>query len=398
MHFMTFFSTRSPLCAAVAGFLLPGVLLLVLLAAALDANAHRMRPAIVSADFTGAGTVSIRIDANFEQLMAGITPTHTDTDDAPEAHQYKALRALQATSFTHELRAFLPQFIDNISLRFDNQVAALGIHEVMVPSNVPPERARISTVTLQASVPDTANAFDWQYPAAYGASVLRISVRGEEPVASEWLGDGQRSKAFNVGADLRGLSTTELGLRYIWLGFTHIVPFGLDHVLFVLGMFMLSVHLKPLFWQVTAFTVAHSVTLTLAVLDVWSVSPFVVEPLIALSIIYIAVENLFTVQVSPRRFAVVFAFGLLHGLGFAGVLGEIGLPAGELVTAIVAFNVGVEVGQLAVIAGALAAGFYWLRDKSWYRRRVVWPASGLIALVGLYWLVERVMSGPLMAA
>lgn len=398
MHFMTFFTPRAPLCASLTGILPSGVLLLVLLTAALDANAHRMRPAIVSADFTGAGTLSIRIDANFEQLIAGITPTHKDTDDAPEAHRYKALRALEATAFAQELRAFLPQLVDKVSLRFDAQAASLRIREVTVPPDVPPERARISTVTLQASVPDTASTFNWQYPADYGASVLRISVRGEKPVASEWLGDGQQSKAFNVGADLRGLSTTQLGLRYIWLGFTHIVPFGLDHVLFVLGMFMLSVHLKPLFWQVTAFTVAHSVTLTLAVLDIWSVSPFVVEPLIALSIIYIAVENLFAKQVSPRRFAVVFVFGLLHGLGFAGVLGEIGLPAGELVTALIAFNVGVEVGQLAVIGAALAAGFYWLRGKPWYRKRVVWPASALIGVVGLYWLVERVMSGPLMAA
>jgi len=128
------------------------------------------------------------------------------------------------------------------------------------------------------------------------------------------------------------------------------------------------------------------------------VSPLVVEPLIALSIIYIAVENLFIDHASPRRIAVVFVFGLLHGLGFAGVLGEIGLPAGELVTALVAFNVGVEVGQLTVIAAALAAGLYWLRGKPWYRMRVVHPACGGIALVGFYWLVERVMSGPLMAA
>ena len=149
---------------------------------------------------------------------------------------------------------------------------------------------------------------------------------------------------------------------------------------------MLSVHLKPLFWQVTACTVAHSVTLTLAVLDVWSVSPFVVEPLIALSIMYIALENLFAEQVSARRFAVIFLFGLLPGLGFAGMVGETRLPDDELFTALIAFNIGVEVGQIAVIGTALAVGFYWLRDKFWYSKRVLWPISRLIGLVGLCWL------------
>lgn len=374
------------------------LLALVFVCATFDASAHRVRPAVVNADFTGTGALSIRIDANFEQLIAGIAPTHEDTDDAPEAQRYAQLRALDAEAFEAQVRAFLPQYVSALSLRFDGTSAPLQVAAVTIPEQVPPERARITTINLTASVPTEANTFDWQYPQHYGDSVLRISVRGDPPIASEWLDNGKRSNAFDVGADLRGLSTFDLATRYVWLGFTHIVPFGLDHVLFVLGMFMLSVRLKPLFWQVTAFTVAHSVTLTLAVLDIFALSPFIVEPLIALSIVYIAVENIATREVRPHRFAIIFLFGLLHGLGFAGILGEIGLPANELVTALVAFNIGVELGQLAVIAVALAAGFYWLRSRVWYRQRVVWPLSGLIALVGLYWLVERVMSGPLMAA
>ena len=163
-------------------------------------------------------------------------------------------------------------------------------------------------------------------------------------------------------------------------------------------MFMLSVHLKPVFWQITAFTVAHSVTLTLAVLDVWSVSPIVVEPSIALSIMYIGLENLFAEQVSARRFTVTFVFELLHGLGFAGVLGETRLTDDGRFTPLIVFKLGVEVEQLAVIGTALAVGFYRLRDNFWYRKRVLWPIARLIGLVGLYWLVERIMSGPLRAA
>jgi hypothetical protein len=147
--------------------------------------------------------------------------------------------------------------------------------------------------------------------------------------------------------------------------------------------------LKPLLWQVTAFTVAHSITLVLSSCTDVSLPAQVVEPLIALSIALVAAENVLTTQLQPWRPAVVFGFGLLHGLGFAGVLQETGLPAGDFFTALLAFNVGVELGQLAVIGLAFAAvGAF--RERSWYRPRLAIPASCLIVLVGLYWTVERI--------
>src|SRR6185436_10418310 len=130
------------------------------------------------------------------------------------------------------------------------------------------------------------------------------------------------------------------------------VPLGLDHILFVLGMFLLSPRLKPVLSQVTAFTLAHSITLGLAMYGVLALSPRIVEPLIALSIAWIAVENLTTTTLRPWRIAVVFGFGLLHGMGFAGVLHELGLPRAEFLPALVSFNVGVECGQLLVIGVA----------------------------------------------
>jgi hypothetical protein len=116
----------------------------------------------------------------------------------------------------------------------------------------------------------------------------------------------------------------------------------------------------------------------------------VVEPLISLSISYVAVENLLVSELKPWRPAVVFLFGLLHGLGFAGVLHEIGLPQGQLVAALISFNVGVELGQLAVVLIAFAV-LGWFRHKAWYRRAVTIPLSALIALVGAYWTVQRLL-------
>jgi hypothetical protein len=142
---------------------------------------------------------------------------------------------------------------------------------------------------------------------------------------------------------------------------------------------------------VTAFTVAHSITLALSLYGVISLPASVVEPLIALSIVYVAVENIIVAELKPWRVWVVFGFGLLHGLGFAGVLTELGLPAGEFLPALIGFNVGVEFGQLAVIGLALLIVGLWFRERPWYRAWLVIPASLLIAAVGAYWTVERIL-------
>jgi len=149
--------------------------------------------------------------------------------------------------------------------------------------------------------------------------------------------------------------------------------------------------MAPLLIQVTAFTVAHTLTLALSVYGVVSLPSSVVEPLIAASIVYVAVENILTPNLKPWRALVVFGFGLLHGLGFAGVLVEVGLPHGQFVPALVSFNVGVELGQLAVIALAYLAVGVWGRNRAWYRPRVVIPASATVAAVGLFWTVQRVL-------
>jgi hypothetical protein len=169
------------------------------------------------------------------------------------------------------------------------------------------------------------------------------------------------------------------------------VPKGLDHILFVLGMFLLTRAVRPILLQVTAFTLAHSLTLGLTMDGVVSLPSRIVEPLIAVSIVYVAVENVMTTRVTPWRPAVVFVFGLLHGMGFAGVLRELHLPRGEFIPALISFNVGIELAQLTVIAIAFACTRgVWCRDPRWYRARVVVPASAAIAVTALMWTVQRV--------
>jgi hypothetical protein len=182
---------------------------------------------------------------------------------------------------------------------------------------------------------------------------------------------------------------------YVTIGIGHILPDGADHILFVLAIFLASIRVKALIWQISAFTVAHTVTLALAATGFITPSSSVVEPLIAFTIAFVAIENLVFKDMTKWRPLVVFCFGLIHGLGFAGFFGELGLPPGQFWSALIGFNVGVEIGQLSVIAVAAIVGLGLrrvLRDPAGiagYRSWIVRPGSALIGLTGLYWGITR---------
>jgi hypothetical protein len=177
---------------------------------------------------------------------------------------------------------------------------------------------------------------------------------------------------------------------YVDLGFKHIIPQGLDHILFVAGLCLLSTNIRTILWQATAFTLAHSITLALSMKNIIMAPGAVVEPIIALSILFVAVENMLLTELKPWRVLLVFVFGLIHGMGFASALNEIGLPAGKFYEAVIAFNAGVELGQVAVICGIFAAIILPMRTKGWYRKVVVYPLSTIIGLIALYWTIQRV--------
>jgi len=179
-------------------------------------------------------------------------------------------------------------------------------------------------------------------------------------------------------------------IEYLRQGFVHVVPKGLDHIFFVLGVFLLSRRWRPLILQVTAFTIAHTITLALATLGWVSIPASVVEPVIAGSIAFVALENIFRPKYTHWRLLVVFFFGLIHGLGFAGALSELELPPTLLAIGLVGFNVGVEGGQLAVIAAAFTLTF-WIKDKANYRKFIVIPVSIVIAVLGIWWMIERIV-------
>ena len=359
------------------------------------AVAHEVLPAI--ADFhandevAGDGRYRLEISLNAEAILSGIGAEHENTDDSPQAATYNQLRDLAPEALAERFNAFVPQFREAMGIYFDGARSVPGDIAIEVPEVGDTALVRNSVVVVSGDFPGDAANLRWEWPQAYGASVIRMNppgaARGEG--YSAYLGPGERSEEISLAFTARQ-SLGAVIANYVKIGFAHIIPKGLDHILFVAGLFLLSAHWKPLLWQVTAFTLAHTITLALATLGYVNISPAIVEPLIAASIVYVAVENIFTNHLNPWRPLVVFCFGLLHGLGFAGVLGEIGLSSTHFVAGLIAFNVGVELGQLAVIALCYLIVGIWFGEKRWYRHYITVPASVAIAVVAAWWFYERI--------
>ena len=189
--------------------------------------------------------------------------------------------------------------------------------------------------------------------------------------------------AGDTGAPSRG----SIAWSFFVQGVEHIVT-GLDHLAFLFGLILLGGRLRSILAMVTAFTVAHSITLALAVLGVWTPSARLIEPAIALSVAYVGLENWF-VKDAAKRWRITFPFGLVHGFGFAGALGAIALPRPEVPIALLTFNLGVEAGQAALLAPVLPLVLL-ARKHEWFKTTGVKALSAGVALAGLVWFVARV--------
>ena len=359
-----------------------------------SADAHQLRPAIVNLEFTQNGWVKVHIQTNIESLIAGIDSSHDDTDNSPQTELYNQLRALSSEQLTREFKLLEESIISQLNLAFDGVKSDLSLVRLDIPVIGNLDKSRLSDLHLLAFIPNPSDSdkpeVTWQYPKKFGNNVAHFYYdQTPQEKTSHWLTDGVMSPPFELNAAYTPKPFTQVAAEYTVLGFEHIVPKGIDHILFVLGLFLLSVKLRPLLLQVTAFTLAHSITLGLTIYGVISLPPSIVEPLIALSIVAVGIENIFVKTVKIRRIVVVFLFGLLHGMGFAGVLSQLGLPESDFVTALVFFNIGVEAGQLFVIAVAFLCVFWLLKNQQLYRQWVVIPVSALISLIGLYWTYER---------
>jgi hydrogenase/urease accessory protein HupE len=276
------------------------------------------------------------------------------------------------------VKSLASALIANLQVRFDATSVPLALTDVTVDDRGD------ARVRLTGVVPVGARGVSWSTSLIFGAYPL--AVRGvDDHEVVRWL----QGREVSEPVALEGAPGARAFGQGVWLGFTHILPHGLDHILFVVGLFLLSTSPRQLLAQVSAFTLAHSLTLGLSLYGVVSLPGRVVEPLIALSVAYVGVENLFTSRLQPWRVLVVFGFGLLHGLGFAEALAALNLNRADLLSTLISFNVGVELGQLAVVAGASVAFFAVRHARREWHRPAMRVASGGVGLMGVVWMVER---------
>lgn len=212
-----------------------------------------------------------------------------------------------------------------------------------------------------------------------------LMVHAGEYFQQDMIDSTNRDILINLPQDLPQSEIGSVLWKYFVLGIEHILT-GYDHLLFLLSLVLIASRFKDALKIVTAFTIAHSITLFLVATDRIQVSSHWVEALIALTICYVAVENMF-VQKAKWRWVLTALFGLIHGMGFAGALSETGLPKSNLIGSLLMFNLGVEAGQLLILCLVLPL-LIWLRRFPWYRKMMI-STSCLIFVLAFYWLIQR---------
>jgi hypothetical protein len=367
-----------------------GCLLGLLISTPCQAHLLNMTRVSIVVQQTDPGTLRVEIDLG-QSLMS--------------AADYWALASAEGNEQLSRLQPVLEALERGLTLEIDGQridgtfvdaqfeaASPAAISNPLTPQmavlrwRLPPQVGSVLTVEL-------ASDLEVPWPCLIRVDSDRRNLPVSRLLTADRLTSGSLTLA-DTGERLAAQdSRFDLFLVYGFLGFQHILPLGLDHVLFVLGFFFIGGGARQLALLVSCFTVAHSLTLALATFRVVDLPADLVEPLIAASIIYIGLEKLLTTEHSATRrqrvrYGVVFGFGLLHGLGFARVLGEVGLPDGEFVLALLAFNVGVELGQLLVLLLALLV-FGAFRHRAWYASCIATPGAIVVAGIGLYWLGQR---------
>lgn len=357
----------------------------------LNVQADVVKPALVEISIFHNYRLEVRIDLSLEAVMTGIGTQYKNTRDAPNSVEYDKLRALSAKALRQSFKAFEADFLNSFQLSINNKIQILNLSDAKIDIIGYKKRPRKTILTYVVQFGERPKTLRWQYNKTYGDSALRYQIFKQNEYnwsQWQWLRDGKSSGIININQP-QSSSNIQRFLQFTNIGFAHVIPLGWDHILFILGMALSSLLWRKLLLLVSSFTLAHTLTLGLGVLGVVEVSARIVEPLIAFSIAYVAIENLLNHQSIQRKSVIVFLFGLIHGMGFASLLKSFEMPANSFLTTLIGFNLGVELAQivivLLVVALLLILGFFQLN----LRKFAIVPISVVIAFIGIWWGFER---------
>ena len=365
--------------------------LLLLISTPLKADV--VKPALIEISFFEDKKVEVVIDLSLEAVMTGIGTQFKNTTDSPNSEQYDELRALEPAVLRERFKDFESEFLNSIGLNVNTQEQVLTLSDVNIDIIGYKKRPRKTLLTYTVQLSQWPQSFSWQYAKIYGDSALRYQMYQKDEYnwhEWHWLRDGASSGVIDINHPEPIDDVTRL-IQFTSIGFDHVIPKGWDHILFIVGMALSSLLWRRLLLLVSAFTLAHTITLGLAMYGVVEISAKIIEPLIALSIAYIAIENLSKHQHLKRKTIAVFLFGLIHGLGFASMLKSFEMATENFLVTLIGFNIGVEIAQLAIVLTVVVLLLLLRLFKINYRVVAIVPISVLISIVGVYWAVERLM-------
>lgn len=359
----------------------------------LSLKSHEIKPSI--ADFSiNESSLTFEIRLNAELILSGIDASDIqNTDNSNLSFKYDDLRKLPNNDLKENIMSNWDNISQNIYIKLDGDVQELNLLSIEIINQRNYEVTRDTIINFHIPLDKKNTSFSFSMSKKFGSIILREQNlnKNVDQLYTNYLNSGDASDLINLNHTV-ALTKINSFIKYLFLGIEHIIPKGLDHMLFIIGLFLFSNLIRPLLLQVTMFTIAHTITLVIASLSLINVNASIVEPLIALSIVYIGVENIFKKYSNTKiRYYVIFLFGLLHGLGFALVLKDVGLDYSNLLMNLVSFNIGVEIAQIFILFLLYLTIGLFFSKKKYYKIIFQIPLSLFISLIAIYWFVERII-------
>ena len=359
----------------------------------LSLKSHEIKPSI--ADFSiNESSLTFEIRLNAELILSGIDASDIqNTDNSNLSYKYDDLRKLPDNDLKENIMSNWDNISQNIYIKLDGDVQELNLLSIEIINQRNYEVTRDTIINFHIPLDKKNTSFSFSMSKKFGSIILREQnlYKNVDQLYTNYLNSGDASDLINLNHTV-ALTKINSFIKYLFLGIEHIIPKGLDHMLFIIGLFLFSNLIRPLLLQVTMFTIAHTITLVIASLSLITVNASIVEPLIALSIVYIGVENIFKKYSNTKiRYYVIFLFGLLHGLGFALVLKDVGLDYSNLLINLVSFNIGVEIAQIFILFLLYLTIGLFFSKKKYYKIIFQIPLSLFISLIAIYWFVERII-------
>jgi len=370
------------------------MLLVSLIVGSTAVYAHELRPAVMDIAVSQTDEQKISVELNFiaEAFLANIDLSAvSDTDESANASRYDQIRALPAENMAALIRQNWPELQQAMAITAHDQQMELALDDVQIEAQENLALVRETKLLFSGSVPKQFHTVSVHWDKKLGSILIRFLAEEQSADYTEFLLAGGTSKPISL-FDRVPPAFHEIVFSYLYSGIIHIIPYGLDHMLFVLALLAVSISLRPLLLQISLFTIAHTITLALASLKIVTFSVPLVETLIALSIVYVGLDNLGNPnqKVGSVRAIIIFCFGLLHGLGFATVLQDFGLPEASFVVGLISFNIGVEIGQILTILPIWIGLLFFGLSPRQFRRWFQLPVSMIILAISLFWVYERI--------